>query len=102
MKTPSWLRVWWEGVFVPHHNDPDETIVILGGYYRRHWTSNLSHTVFDFWLIHWQWTIGTILAVLAIFITASQTQNQTTSDKTTTKEAKTKDADNKPIITPHK
>ena len=36
----------------------------------RHWTSKVANKLVEFWLDHWKWTIGTTLAVVALFVAA--------------------------------
>ena len=62
------IEKWYEGEFVPHENEPHVAIVIIGGTYKRHWTAKTVRTVLRFWLNHWQWTIGTLLAVCGLAI----------------------------------
>ncbi|MBZ9820297.1 hypothetical protein [Mesorhizobium sp. CA4] len=59
---------WYQGKYVPPQNDHSSGIIILMGSYERHWTARLAQVLADFWLAHWQWTIGTTLAIIAIYV----------------------------------
>ena len=54
------FKRWWEGTYVPSERDG---FVFHLGEYRRHWTSRAAHVVADFWLRHWQWSVGVTLVV---------------------------------------
>lgn len=62
---------WYQGEFIPHEGDPYDSVIIIGGKYQRHWTANAARVLVRFWLNHWQWAIGTMLAIcgLAIAVT---------------------------------
>lgn len=62
------ISEWYQGKYVPPKNDPRSGIVVLMGSYHRHWTARLAQVLAHFWLSHWQWTIGTALAILAIYV----------------------------------
>lgn len=59
---------WYEGQYVPYENDPRSSVIIVGGYYERHWTALVVRKIVEFWFAHWQWTIGTALALLGLFL----------------------------------
>ena len=65
---PIWQRLasWYEGRWVAYENPPGSVVVILGGNYERHWTSKVAHVLVDFYLAHWQWIIGTALAIAGL------------------------------------
>lgn len=62
------IRKWYEGTFEPYENDPNSGVFFVGGNYRRHWTAEAARAVVAFWLAHWQWTIGNIIAVIGLFL----------------------------------
>ncbi len=62
------IRKWYEGQFIPHDNDPYTSVVLIGGTYQHHWTASVVRTLLKFWLDHWQWIIGTTLAVCGLII----------------------------------
>lgn len=64
------VRDWYEGKYVPFENDPHSGVFIVGGRYERHWTARGARMIVEFWSAHWQWTIGTVLALLGIYFTA--------------------------------
>ena len=58
------IKKWWDGettVWAPEAN-------AFGLFTERHWTSDKAHAVWDFYKAHWQWIIGTILAIIGIII----------------------------------
>jgi hypothetical protein len=57
------IAAWWEGKFVPYENDPNSAVFFCGGNQECHWTSSAAHVLAKFWLKHWQWTIGIMVAV---------------------------------------
>jgi hypothetical protein len=62
------IENWYEGEFVPYENDSNDAVVFIGGTYKRHWTAKVVRTLMRFWLNHWQWTIGTALAICGLAI----------------------------------
>ena len=61
------ISTWYEGELVPHVNDPSSPIMHFNlGTYRRHWTANLTHVLVEFWLEHWKWLIGVLIAIIGI------------------------------------
>ena len=62
------IRDWYVGEFEAYPNAPSSPIVVLGGWYRRHWTAEVARTCVDFYLRHWQWVLGFILAVIGIVL----------------------------------
>lgn len=59
------IRGWYKGSFVP--NEPGSRVIHVNRY-KRHWTSDLAHTVVDFYLKHWQWIIATAIALIGLFL----------------------------------
>jgi hypothetical protein len=62
------IAKWYEGRWVAYENPPGSDIVIIGGNYERHWTSRTAHVLVDFYLAHWQWVIGTVLAIAGLLV----------------------------------
>jgi hypothetical protein len=60
------LKRWWNGQNVPPKNDPRSDIVIVRGYYERHWSSKAAHVVAGFWMEYWQWCMGFGLAIVGL------------------------------------
>ena len=54
---------WWHGEFKVR-NDPN----VISLQTERHWTSEIAHTIANFYLTHWQWVWGTVLAVVGVWI----------------------------------
>jgi hypothetical protein len=64
------IRKWYQGEVIPYENEPGSHVVIIGWDEKRHWTAEVAHTLVKFWFAHWQWTIGTALAVVGLLIAA--------------------------------
>lgn len=62
------VRDWYRGKYVPYENDPNSALLVLGGSYRRHWTSKLVHAAVDFYLAEWKWIIGTSIALWVVYL----------------------------------
>lgn len=62
------IRDWYNGKFIPYGNDSNDAVVLIGGTYERHWTAVVARVVAKFWSDHWQWTIGTVLAICGTLI----------------------------------
>ena len=58
------ISKWWHGETKPY-DDP----LIIGIYTERHWTSDWAHVLADFYLRHWQWIWGSVIAIAAIVVT---------------------------------
>jgi hypothetical protein len=61
---------WYEGEFELYKNDPNSSVVIIGGDYRRHWTAVVARTLVRFWLEHWKWIVGVAVAISAVVVNA--------------------------------
>jgi DNA primase catalytic subunit len=61
----QYFKSWWEGTYVPApENDSNSRVFIIAlGTYERSLSSKAAHVFVDFWLKHWQWTIGVFLVV---------------------------------------
>jgi hypothetical protein len=57
------IAKWYEGTWVPE----DGSTLILGRV-RRHWSATFARVLVAFWLAHWQWTIGFVLAVIGMWL----------------------------------
>jgi hypothetical protein len=55
------LQRWWQGT--PVENDRNSPVIFLNGY-RRHWTSEAAHDVWNYFKVHHQWIIGLAVAVI--------------------------------------
>jgi hypothetical protein len=65
----AWLKAWWEGVYEPYENEPGSGVFFVGGWQKRHWTSNVAHAVFDFLKAEWKWAIGSAIAIAGLIMT---------------------------------
>ena len=63
------LKKWWDGEFVPYENEPSDSVVIIGGTTKRHWTSSVANAVWAFLRNEWKWAIGTGIAVIGLTMT---------------------------------
>ena len=54
---------WWDGEMKTYDHPQ-----IIGVYTDRHWTSNLAHTLVDFYLTHWKWLWGFAATLLGIYL----------------------------------
>lgn len=51
-----------------YRNDPDDMVVFIGGWQRRHWTATCARAVWFFWVKEWRVLLPMICAtVLAIW-----------------------------------
>lgn len=57
------LQRWYDGEFKVW-----ETPGLLGFDHKLHWTARIARALATFWLAHWQWTIGTSLAIVGLWI----------------------------------
>lgn len=66
-----WKKIaeWYEGRWVPYENPPGSQVIFFGGNHERHWTARVARILVEFWLAHWQWTIGFALAVIGLWAT---------------------------------
>jgi hypothetical protein len=63
------VRKWYDGERVPYQNEPGSGIIFLGWDEKRHWTAEVARVLVRFWLAHWQWTLGFVLAVAGLLVT---------------------------------
>ena len=61
------IKKWYRGIYVPWKNDPESNVIMFGGDCHRPLLARGLTVIFRFWLAHWQWIIGTAIAVAAIF-----------------------------------
>jgi hypothetical protein len=64
------IKNWYRGKYIPPpENDPNSGVVfLLLGHYEQPPLAKALKWIGNFWLSHWQWIIGTTLAVIGIFI----------------------------------
>ena len=67
-KKPMWARIreriskWYYGRWEPFE------LPVIGGAYQPHWTARIAQAVANFWLKHWQWIIGTCIALVGLVV----------------------------------
>jgi hypothetical protein len=65
------ISAWYEGEHVPWKNEPHSNLVFVNsGDLRRHWTASVAHVLSKFWIKHWQWIVGVVIAIAALIINA--------------------------------
>jgi hypothetical protein len=66
------LQEWYRGKYVPPPpNDPGSPLWrISPGHYEQPSLARLLRVIAQFWLAHWQWIIGTAIAIIAIMVAA--------------------------------
>jgi hypothetical protein len=58
---------WYRGPYVPPPNThPDSGLVFITGSYNPHWTAKAAQAAVAFWLAHWQWVVGTTIALIGL------------------------------------
>jgi hypothetical protein len=64
------IAEWYRGPYVPPPpNDPNSPVALfLMGRHEPHWTARYAQVLVAFWLAHWQWVIGTSIAVAGLLI----------------------------------
>lgn len=62
------IKEWYRGPYVPPApNDPNSPMVFLSlGHHEQPPLAKLLGVICRFYLAHWQWIIGTLIAVFAI------------------------------------
>ena len=72
MRIVERLKAWYRGKYVPPlPDDPNSQVFFLSlGHYEQPALAKLLGTLVRFYLAHWQWVIGTVLAVIGIIVAA--------------------------------
>ena len=69
LKIVQRLKNWYRGPFVPPlETRPGSPVVFLTGHHVQPPLAKLLGILGRFWLAHWQWVIGTILASIGLLI----------------------------------
>jgi hypothetical protein len=65
------LKDWYRGRYVPPPpNDPSSGVFLISpGRYEQPALARILGAIGRFYLAHWQWIIGTVLAAIAIIVT---------------------------------
>ena len=64
------IEDWYYGPLLP--NDPSSALVFIN-HHNPHWTARIAQALVSFWLAHWQWTIGTAVAISGLWIALNRT-----------------------------
>lgn len=59
----EYVSDWWQGD-TKLYDSP----YILGFYTERHWTSDVAHALWEFYLRHWQWIWSAIIALASLWV----------------------------------
>lgn len=64
------IKDWYRGKYVPPpENDPNSGVVFISlGYYEQPLLAKIIGGLCRFYLKHWQWVIGTIIAIIGIIV----------------------------------
>lgn len=67
-------REWCRGKYIPPRpNDPNSPIVVISpDHYEQPLLAKCLGALGRFWLAHWQWIIGTFLAIIGLLLTLGQ------------------------------
>ena len=68
MSVLSKVKHWYEGERRFYDNPPGASVVILGWTEERHWTARIAHKLVEFWFAEWKWVLGTVVALVGLFI----------------------------------
>lgn len=66
------IKSWYQGKFVPPPpNDPNSAIITISpGHYEQPPLAKILRIIGHFWLAHWKWIVGTIIAVIGIAVSS--------------------------------
>jgi hypothetical protein len=59
-------RRWWQGEFVPHENQPGDSLITFGGTTGRHWTARAISAVGRYAAANHRSLIGTAIALVGV------------------------------------
>lgn len=64
------LKEWYRGRYIPPEpNDPDSAVFFFSvGHYEQPALAKILGVLGRFCLAHWQWIIGTVLAIIGIIV----------------------------------
>lgn len=64
------IKEWYQGKYIPpRDNDPDSPLFIISpGHYEKPFLAKVLQVLIKFWLNHWKWIVGTILAIVALVL----------------------------------
>ena len=62
------IRKWYEGEYIPSENDPDSSVVFVGGYYKRTSLASITRAVVEFHSKEWKWAIPVYLTIAGLIV----------------------------------
>ena len=63
------IKSWYRGRYVPPPpTDSSSSLFFLSGHYEQPMLAKLLGSIGRFYLAHWQWVIGTALAIVGIVV----------------------------------
>lgn len=62
------IRKWYEGEYIPYENDPNSSLVFVGGYYKRSLLANMIRAVLVFHSKEWKWVIPVYLTIVGLVV----------------------------------
>ncbi|WP_273151332.1 hypothetical protein [Methylophaga thiooxydans] len=68
------IKEWYRGEYIPPpENDPNSGVVFVSsGYYKKPLLAKAIEVASKFFMAHWQWIIGTTIAVVALYLQFTQ------------------------------
>lgn len=66
----KWIKHWYNGE--TEMDDPiiePGLVIVPAPYTQYHWTAKIARSVVSFYLAHWQWIWGTVIAIASLFVT---------------------------------
>lgn len=58
------IKNWYQGEYKAYDNDPDSNIIRHGGKMEKHWTAKVANSLVKFYLEHWKWIWGILIAII--------------------------------------
>jgi|TARA_R110001592_G_scaffold119690_1_gene323029 hypothetical protein len=64
------IKEWYRGEYIPPpENDPNSGLVFISpGHYRKPPLAKVIEVSSKFFMAHWQWVIGTTIALVALYL----------------------------------
>lgn len=64
----KWFKEWWNGKRLDFTSQPNDSVFFMFDVYEKHWTSKLAHKLVKFYLEHWKFIWGSIVAIFCASI----------------------------------
>jgi hypothetical protein len=65
----SLIKRWYNGEQKIRKNDPESLVSFVPGVYTEyHWSAKIARAIVAFYLRHWQWVWGMIIAIVSLYI----------------------------------